>query len=106
MMTQDEELLHLYQETSSTRLQKLQMGLLQLEQEPHSQAVLTDLCHELDDLKDDANSIGLETIVTVAQELGLVLNALKKHQIKFTLDINDCLCQGIYVIDQLVYETV
>ncbi|MEM6253192.1 MAG: hybrid sensor histidine kinase/response regulator [Cyanobacteria bacterium P01_D01_bin.156] len=106
MMTQDEELRRLYQETSAARLQKLQMGLLQLEQDPHSQVVLKDLRQELDGLKDDADRMGLQTIVTVLQELEIVVNALEQQQVHFTLDLSDCLCQGIYAIDQLVHGAV
>ncbi|NER84686.1 MAG: hypothetical protein F6K42_35250 [Leptolyngbya sp. SIO1D8] len=43
MMIQDEDLRSLYQATGIERLQKLQMGLLQLEQEPSNQVVLEEL---------------------------------------------------------------
>ncbi|MEL7509670.1 MAG: Hpt domain-containing protein, partial [Cyanobacteria bacterium J06554_1] len=106
MMIQDEELRHLYQETSSARLQKLQMGLLQLEQGPHDPNALEDVRQELHGLKGDSYSVGAETIATVAQELEVAVKALGQQQVEFTLDISDCLYQGIYAIEQLMHETV
>ena len=106
MMIQDEELRHLYQETSSARLQKLQMGLLQLEQGPHNPTALETVRQELHGLKGDSYSVGAETIGTVAQELEVAVKALGQQQVEFTLDISDCLYQGIYAIEQLMHETV
>lgn len=106
MMTQDEELRHLYQDTSSVRLQKLQMGLLQLEQDPNDQAALADISQELDGLRADANSLGLETIGTVANELETIVKGLAQQQVTFTLDVSNCLGEGIYAIEQLIYETI
>ena len=106
MMIQDEELRHLYQETSSARLQKLQMGLLQLEQGPHNPTALEDVRQELHGLKGDSYSVGAETIGTIAQELEVAVKALGQQQVEFTLDISDCLYQGIYAIEQLMHETV
>lgn len=105
MITQDEELRHLYLETSSGRLQKLQMALLLLEKEPDNQTALEEIRQELHGLKGDSHSVDLETIATVAQELEAAVKALTQKQVEFTLDISDCLYQGLYTLEQLLYET-
>lgn len=106
MMIQDDELRLLYQETNIVRLQKLQMGLLQLEQEPNGINTLEDIRQEIHGLKGDSSCLGLESIATVAQELEAIIKALQLHQIEFTLEVSDCLYQGIYFIEQLVNETL
>lgn len=106
MMIQDEELRLLYQETNTARLQKLQMGLLQLEQTPTDKTALEDVRQELHGLKGDSRCLGLDPIAAVAQELETVVNMLQLHQIEFSLAVSDCLYQGIYIIEQLVSETL
>ncbi|MBE9067287.1 Hpt domain-containing protein [Leptolyngbya cf. ectocarpi LEGE 11479] len=106
MMIQDEELRLLYQETNLTRLQKLQAGLLQLEQAPDDPKTLEDVRQELHSLKGDSNCLGLDVIAAVAQELEAVLKALHGQQIEFTLEVSDCLYQGIYIVEQLIGEAI
>ncbi|MEM8614302.1 MAG: Hpt domain-containing protein, partial [Cyanobacteria bacterium P01_H01_bin.105] len=106
MIIQDEELRSLYQDTSIQRLNNLQTGLLQLEQDPHNPTALEDSRRELHSLKGDSRVIGLETVATLAQELEEIVKSLQQQQVEFTLDISDCLYQGIYAISQLVQEAV
>ncbi|MEM7065498.1 MAG: Hpt domain-containing protein [Cyanobacteria bacterium P01_B01_bin.77] len=105
-MIQDEELRLLYQETNLTRLQKLQTGLLQLEQAPNAPQTIEDLRQELHSLKGDSNCLGLDSIAAVAQELEAVFKALHLQQIEFTLEVSDCLYQGIYIVEQLVSAAI
>ncbi len=106
MMIQDEELRLLYQETNTVRLQKIQMGLLQLEQEPNNQTTIEDVRQELHGLKGDSSCLGLDAIATIAQELETVVKTLQLQQLKFTLEVSDCLYQGIYMIEQLASESL
>lgn len=106
MIIQDEELRSLYQDTSTQRLNNLQTGLLQLEQEPHNPTTLEDSRRELHSLKGDSRVIGLEPVATLAQELEEMVKALQQQEVEFTLDISDCFYQGIYAISQLVQEAV
>ena len=106
MIIQDEELRSLYHDTSTQRLNNLQTGLLQLEQEPHNPDTLEDSRRELHSLKGDSRVIGLEPVATLAQELEEMVKALQQQQVEFTLDISDCFYQGIYAISQLVQEAV
>lgn len=106
MMIQDEELRLLYQETNLTRLQKLQASLIQLEQAPDDPTTLEDVRQELHGLKGDSSCLGLELIAAVAQELEAIFKALQLQQIGFTLEVSDCLYQGIYIVEQLVGEAI
>ena len=105
-MIQDEELRSLYQDTSEQRLNNLQTGLLQLEQEPDNPIALEDLRREFHSLKGDSRVMGLETVAALAQELEEVVKILQQEEAKFTTDINDCFYQGIYAMGQLVEEAV
>ncbi|MEA5467067.1 Hpt domain-containing protein [Leptothoe sp. PORK10 BA2] len=105
MMIQDEELRLLYQETHIARLQKIQMGLLQLEQAPDNQTIIEDIRQELHGLKGDSHCLGLDAIATAAQELEVIVKALQQRQIELTLEVSDCLYQGTYTIEQLASTT-
>ena len=106
MMIQDEELRSLYQETSTQRLNTLQISLLQLEEDPHNLTILEDSRRELHSLKGDSKVIGLDTVAILAQELEEIIKALQQQQTEFTLDISDCFYQGMYAISQLVHEAI
>ncbi|MEO0827670.1 MAG: Hpt domain-containing protein, partial [Cyanobacteria bacterium J06642_9] len=106
MIIEDEALRSLYQATGIERLQKLQTGLLQLEQDPHSPATLADLQRELHSLKGDSNSVGLDAIAQLAQQLEAIINAVEVQTIAFSLDVSDRLYQGLYTIEQLVHTAV
>lgn len=105
-MIQDEELRSLYQDTSEQRLNNLQTGLLQLEQEPDNPLALEDLRREFHSLKGDSRVMGLENVATLAQELEEVVKVLQQQEAEFTTDINDCFYQGIHAMGQLVEAAV
>lgn len=106
MIIQDEALRSLYQATGIERLQKLQTGLLQLEQDPHDSATLADLQRELHSLKGDSNSVGLDAVAQLAQQLEAIINAIQLRAIEFTLEVSDRLYQGLYTSEQLVQAAV
>ncbi|MEO0536179.1 MAG: Hpt domain-containing protein [Cyanobacteria bacterium P01_A01_bin.123] len=106
MIIEDEALRSLYQATGIERLQKLQTGLLKLEQDPHSPATLADLQRELHSLKGDSNSVGLDAIAQLAQQLEAIINAVEVRTIAFSLEVSDRLYQGLYTIEQLVHAAV
>lgn len=105
-MIQDEELRRLYQETGTARLQKLQMALLQLEQDPTNQSTLEEVRQELHGFKGDSNCIGLDDVTSITQDLEVVVKALQQQQIEFSLDVSDCLYQGLYIMEQLLQIAV
>ncbi|MDV3349308.1 Hpt domain-containing protein [Leptothoe sp. LEGE 181152] len=105
MMIQDAELRSLYQETSTQRLNTLEVSLLQLTEDPHNSIILEDSRREFHSLKGDSKVIGLDAVAILAQELEELIKALQQ-QAEFTPDISDCFYQGIYAIGQLVHEAV
>lgn len=106
MLIPDEELRLLYQETSTTRLQKLQIGLLQLEQMPTNQSTLEDVRQELHGLKGDSYCLGLTPIAQASQILESVIHVLQQGRVGFTLKVSDCLYQGLYSVEQLVQTAI
>lgn len=106
MMIQDEELRLLYQTTGAERLQKLQAGLLQLEQASHHPSLLEELRRELHSLKGDSRSVGLDAIATLAQQIEDIIKALQRQELEFTLDLSDRLYQGLDTISQLIQEAI
>ena len=106
MMIQDEELRSLYQVTGIERLQKLQMGLVQLEQEPNNQGVLEELRREIHGLRGDSDSVGVIAIVTLAQQLESIIKAIQRQELAFTLEVSDRLYQGLDAAGQLLHEAV
>ncbi|NET33387.1 MAG: response regulator [Cyanothece sp. SIO1E1] len=106
MIIQDEELRNLYAATGTDRLQKLQTGLLQLEQEPGDQTILEELRREIHSLKGDSRSVGLDTIATLAQQIEDIIKAVQHQDLQFTLELSDHLYQGIHATGQLVHEAV
>ncbi|MBE7383481.1 MAG: Hpt domain-containing protein [Leptolyngbya sp. SIO1E4] len=105
-MIQDEELRSLYQTTGTERLQKLQMGLLHLEQEPNNPVVLEELRREIHSLKGDSNSVGLAAIATLAQQIEAIIKAVQRQELAFTLTVSDRLYQGLHAAGQLLHEAV
>ncbi|MGF1524116.1 MAG: Hpt domain-containing protein [Leptolyngbyaceae cyanobacterium] len=104
MMIQDEELRTLYQTTGTERLQKIQAGLLQLEQASNPPSLLEELRRELHSLKGDSRSVGLDSIATLAQQIEDIVKALQKQELEFTLDLSDRLYQGLNTVSQLIQE--
>ncbi|MGF1536190.1 MAG: Hpt domain-containing protein [Elainellaceae cyanobacterium] len=104
MMIQDEELRSLYQTTGLERLQKLQMGLMHLEQAPKDQTVLEELRREIHSLKGDSRIVGLEDIVNLSQQIEDIVKAIQHNDVAFTLEVSDRLYHGLEAAGQLVHE--
>ncbi|MEM9003091.1 MAG: Hpt domain-containing protein [Cyanobacteria bacterium P01_F01_bin.86] len=106
MMIPDEELRTLYQVTGTERLQKLQTGLLQLEQ-ASNQPLLWEACrHELHGLKGDSRSLGLDVIATLTQQIEDIVKAVQHQEIEFSLELSDRLYQGLNTLEQLLHAAV
>lgn len=105
-MIQDTELRNLYQTTSTERLQKLQMGLLQLEQGLDNAVALGELHYELHSLKGDSRSLGLDAIAALAEQLDEIVKTIQQQAIAVTLEVNDSLYQGIDTLGQLIEEAI
>ncbi|NER81158.1 MAG: hybrid sensor histidine kinase/response regulator, partial [Leptolyngbya sp. SIO1D8] len=106
MMIEDEELQSLYHATGTERLQRLEAGLLNLEQQPNDPEILNALQQEIHGLKGDSKSVGLESITTVAERIEEILHAIQQQRVEFTMEVSDRLYQGLQVTGQLVHEAV
>ena len=104
MMIQDEELRSLYHTVGLERMQKLQAGLLDLEQQPTDVTVLETLRREIHSLKGDSNLVGLDQLTALSQQIENILKALQHRAIDFTLAVSDRLYAGIQTAEHLLHE--
>ncbi len=105
-LIEDEELREIYQTSSTERLQKLEDGLLYLQQDPDDETTLTKLVRDAHSLKGDSRILGIESVETLAHQIENLLKSLKGEQIVFTLQMSDRLFQGLEAMELLVQEAV
>jgi two-component system, chemotaxis family, sensor kinase CheA len=106
MMIEDDELRHLYKASSEERLQKLEVGLLHLEERPDDEAVLETLRHELHSLKGDSRSLGQTDIAAFTEQIENVVKHIQQREVQLTLGLSNYLYQGVDAIAQLVDEAI
>jgi two-component system chemotaxis sensor kinase CheA len=102
----DEELRNLYDFSSRDRLQKLQAGLLYLQQHPNDATTLEEMRREAHGLKGDSRSVGVEDIEVLIQQIEGILKNIQSHQCALNLEVSDRVRQGLEAIGQLVHEAV
>ena len=106
MMIEDEDRRSLYHATGIERLQRLETGLLQLEQQPDDPEILTMLRQEIHSLNTESQDIGLEAIATLTQYLGEILVAIQQQHIRLNVTVSALLHQGVYATGELIHEAV
>ena len=106
MMIEDEELRNLYKISGEERLQKLEIGLLQLENDPEDETTLEMLRREAHSLKGDSRSVGVENVETLIHTLEEILLRIKRKQTVFTPLLSLRLYQGLDAIGLMVQEAV
>src|SRR5919202_5286678 len=106
MMIEDEELRNLYKISGEERLQKLEIGLLQLENDPDDETTLEMLRREAHSLKEDSRSVGVENVETLIHTVEEILLRIKRKQTVFTPLLSLRLYQGLDAIGLLVQEAV
>ena len=106
MMIEDEALRSQYKTTSEERLQKLEAGLLHLEQQADDEEVLATLRQEVYSLKCDSRRVSLEAVATLIQQIENLLESLQRQEISLSLEVSDRLHFGLNAISQLVHEAV
>ena len=106
MMIEDEALRSQYKTTSEERLQKLEAGLLHLEQQADDKGVLATLRQEVYSLKCDSRRVSLEAVATLIQQIENLLESLQRQEISLSLEVSDRLHFGLNAISQLVHEAV
>ncbi|WP_416666686.1 hybrid sensor histidine kinase/response regulator [Egbenema bharatensis] len=103
---EDDELREIYRTTSEERLQKLEVDLAQLEQQPTDEMVLTNVLRQLHSLKGDSRSVGLETVEVLSHELETIVKQVRSQEIKFTSTVSNGILMGLTTLKQFVHESV
>ncbi|MDF5718733.1 MAG: Hpt domain-containing protein, partial [Rhizonema sp. NSF051] len=80
MMIEDEELRNLYQLSTSEHLQKLETGLLHLQQFPDDNT-LWELWQEIHSLRGDSRSVGVETVEVLSHQIEEILKQIERQEI-------------------------
>lgn len=104
MMIEDDELRSLYKLSGEERLQKLEAGLLRLEEQPQDQETLKQLLQETHSLKGDSRAVGLEAIADLTHAVERILKRVQHHETGLTPALNARLYQGLNAIAQLIHE--
>ncbi|NQE32512.1 hybrid sensor histidine kinase/response regulator [Microcoleus asticus] len=105
-MIEDEELRDVFKIASQEHLQKLDDGLLYLEQHPRDTAKLEELLRETHSLKGDAGMLGVKDVASLAHQIEHILGGVKRGETQLNLDISDRLSQGLDAMRKLVNEAV
>ncbi len=105
-LLEDEELREIFKIASEERLQKLQAGLLHLQNYPNDEATLEELLREAHSLKGDSRSVGVETVETIAHTIEEILGSLQRQQAVLTPQVSESLDRGLEAIGLLVEEAV
>jgi two-component system chemotaxis sensor kinase CheA len=106
MTIEDEELRSTFQAASEEHLQKLEAGLLHLEQNPQDLSGLEDLMREAHSLKGDARMLGVKDVATLAHQWEHLLGSIYRQEAEVSAEICDRLYQGLDAIAALVKEAV
>jgi two-component system chemotaxis sensor kinase CheA len=106
MIIEDEELRNVFKIASEEHLQKLDDGLVYLEQYPGDSAKLEELLRETHSLKGDAGMLGVKNVASLAHQIEHILGGVKRGETQLNSDISDRLSQGLDAIRKLVNESV
>ncbi|AFY81991.1 chemotaxis protein histidine kinase-like protein [Oscillatoria acuminata PCC 6304] len=105
-MIDDEELRVTFKVASEEHLQKLNDGLLHLEEQPEDLGKLEELLREAHSLKGDAGMLGVKDIATLAHQWEHLLGTVKRKETTLTPELCDRLYHGLDAIAKLVQESV
>ncbi len=105
-MIEDEELRDVFKIASEEHLQKLDDGLLYLEQHPGDSAKLEELLRETHSLKGDAGMLAVKNVASLAHQIEHILGGVKRGETLLNAEISDRLSQGLDAIRKLVDEAV
>ena len=103
---EDEELQQAFQVASEDHLQKLDGGLLYLEEHPGDEAKLDEVLREIHSIKGDAAMLGMSDMAQLAHEWEQQLLPVKQGQHTFDTGLCDRLGDGIKDLRQLVEEAI
>ncbi|MDI6736337.1 MAG: hybrid sensor histidine kinase/response regulator [bacterium] len=84
-----------FKEETDERLNNLNKGLLNLEENPENEALLNEVFREAHTLKGSAKMVGLSHINRIAHQMEDLLGRVKEKQLNLTPQINDLLFECI-----------
>ncbi|MCT7983317.1 hybrid sensor histidine kinase/response regulator [Laspinema sp. A4] len=105
-MIDDEELRITFKVASEEHLQKLNEGLLHLEEQPDDLGKLEELMREAHSLKGDAGMLGVKDIATLAHQWEHLLGTVKRKETALSPELCDRLYHGLDAISKLVHQSV
>ncbi|MEB3182458.1 MAG: hybrid sensor histidine kinase/response regulator [Nostocaceae cyanobacterium] len=106
MKIEDEQLRDLYKVASADHIQKIEAGLLHLEQNPQDQSKLEVLLRETHSLKGDSRMLGVKDAETLTHQMEEILTGVKRGERVFTSQVFDCLYKGLDAIRRITQEAV
>lgn len=106
MILADEELRDIYRISSQERLQNLEAGILQLEQDPTQLAIINDLLREAHSLKGDSRVVGVTTMEAITHALEGVLGKIQRQETAWNSQLSDRLYQTLDGMQRLVEEAL
>ena len=106
MILADEELRDIYRISSQERLQNLEAGILQLEQDPSQLKIINDLLREAHSLKGDSRVVGVTTMEAVTHALEEVLGKIQTQELALNSQLSDRLYQTLDGMQRLVEEAL
>ncbi len=105
-MIEDQELRDVFKVASQEHLQKLDDGLLYLEQHPGDSAKLEELLRETHSLKGDAGMLAVKNVASLAHQIEHILGGVKRGETQLNPELSDRLSQGLDALRKLVNEAV
>lgn len=91
-------------EESRDHLQRLNKGLLELEEDPGKEEVLAEIVREAHTLKGAARMMGAEEIATISHKLEDLLNAIKDKRIKLDTKVADNMFGSFDSLEKLLND--
>ena len=106
MFIEDDELRELYKVASADHLEKLEQGLLSLEQQPDDSSILDGLLRETHSLKGDSRMLGVEEAEMLVHQMEELLNEVKNNETVLSGDLCDRLYLGVDAVKKIATEAV
>ncbi|MFZ9737408.1 MAG: hybrid sensor histidine kinase/response regulator [Prochlorotrichaceae cyanobacterium] len=106
MWIEDDELREIFKTASEERLQAIDEGLLQLEQNPDNPDLITAILREAHSMKGDSNMLGVKEIGTISHEMEHILKQVQQKEREIDGELCDRLSHTLTAIRKMVHEAV
>ncbi|MGA0197815.1 MAG: response regulator [Prochlorotrichaceae cyanobacterium] len=106
MWIEDDELREIFKTASEERLQAIDEGLLQLEQNPDNPDLITAILREAHSMKGDSNMLGVKEIGTISHEMEHILKQVQQKEREIDGELCDRLSHTLTAMRKMVQEAV